>query len=614
MIQKEADSVFTLLPSKKQPELATMKTYTYIAEVHFNKPISETGVKLDNSKEYSIPTCLGQWVKRTRELNRDLIVLPYREESGANPITHEDQIPLDDCEAISHYFHNHRIENNGILKGMIKFSISIPWMQLKDPRSSYFKWLSQNRVYLCHTSFDADTVVLLGFLYGIPPDAARLLDVTNELMERLRLRDAIKFQVTPRSLTAVHSPLTGNKFGFKALAIETDAKMAGELREALFGLGDPKVQKHTWPVTGNSLFVPMYKTASWTTESISAMAKLHVKMVSNLEQIFVENVHAIDDTITFREPGGTETRRTLREAIQASTTKEGDEYVVHSVHTTNREGVIRILVTNKHALHAKEFFGNLQAHLRATLSGEDLYRITQGKQIQIVGRIAESNESKIYASYAAALLRENPQDGIAVEHELEISSPQRKKSRMEISYSNMAKRALEPARRRNPAANPGDDYSTEPEGQSGEELEDSWELKIQASFQKLFGDQPPLRAEEVEQRMQEVVNKQAAESERRLDGKFANLTSELRTHMDRESEKSKRLIQLMFEKQNQLFLNLTSQIQENLLKLDENIKVVALQSSTPLPHMETPRIDVRKTSPVARRGEYGTTSAGDAPT
>ena len=144
---------------------------------------------------------------------------------------------------------------------------------------------------------------------------------------------------------------------------------------------------------------------------------------------------------------------------------------------------------------------------------------------------------------------------------------------------------------------------------------DDWEARIQASFQKLFGDQPPLRAEEVESKMQEVVNKQAAESEKRLDRKFANLTSELQQSMDRSSEQSKRLIQKMFEKQNQLFLNITEQIQENMLKLDENIKVMAVQTRTELTHTERPTIDVRKTSPVARRREDDTsTSASDAPT
>ena len=153
-------------------------------------------------------------------------------------------------------------------------------MKLKENRSPYFQWLTNNRIYLRHTSFDADTVVLLGFLMGAHPDAARLLDMQNELTERLNLPEKVDFQITPRTLTAVHNSVTKNKFSFKALAVETDGKMAGAVREALFRLGDPMVEKHRWAITGTYLFVPMYKTTSWTTESISAMAKLHVKTIS----------------------------------------------------------------------------------------------------------------------------------------------------------------------------------------------------------------------------------------------------------------------------------------------------------------------------------------------
>ena len=75
-----------------------------------------------------------------------------------------------------------------------------------------------------------------------------------------------------------------------------------------------------------------------------------------------------------------------------------------------------------------------------------------------------------------------------------------------------------------------------------------------------------------------------------------------------ENEKAKRMIQTMFEKQNALFLNITNQIQTALLKMDENIKGVAMQTHAALVYTETPRIDVRNTSPVAQR--EATRSAG----
>jgi hypothetical protein len=47
--------------------------------------------------------------------------------------------------------------------------------------------------------------------------------------------------------------------------------------------------------------------------------------------------------------------------------------VVHSVHNTNKLGVIRILVTKENAVAAKAFCGTLQGHLRNSLSVEDMH-------------------------------------------------------------------------------------------------------------------------------------------------------------------------------------------------------------------------------------------------
>jgi len=154
-MEQESEQVFKLLPGKVNPEIPQLQTFTYMAELQFNKPISTKGIKMEHSKEFNIPICLGQWIKRTRELNPELIVFPYRSEGGGNPITNEEQLPEDDIDAINQYFHNPRVENNGILKGMVRFSVTIPWMKLKEARSPYFQWLTNNRIYLRHTSFVA---------------------------------------------------------------------------------------------------------------------------------------------------------------------------------------------------------------------------------------------------------------------------------------------------------------------------------------------------------------------------------------------------------------------------------------------------------------------------
>mmetsp|Transcript_21349 Transcript_21349/g.30539 ORF Transcript_21349/g.30539 Transcript_21349/m.30539 type:complete len:614 (+) Transcript_21349:3-1844(+) len=598
MINKTTPSVLKLLLDKDQPMLTSLQTYTYLAELQFNKPLSEKGLKKDTSKEYSIPICLGQWIKRTREATAESLILhPYREETGGNPITHEDQIPNDDGDAISQYYHNHRVESNGILKGMIRFTTVIPWVDLKNARSKYFKWMFANKVYMRHTSFDADNVVLLGYLLGKHLDAARLVDVTKELNERLDLKDGMAFQVTPRNLGVLDSQATQARYGFRAIAVETDSKMAATVRESFFRLGDPKVEKYKWPVTGSSLFIPMFKTSSWTTEGIASMAKLHSRTISQLEQIFIENIYDIDTPVTIREPGGTEQTRTIRKAIQSATNSDGDE-AVHSVHTSNRPGVIRVLVTPRNARQATDFFRNFHEQMRTSLTPEDFLAVTQGKQIQMTSKTYESSDSKVYAGYAAALLRENPQDG----QDVPITSPQRKKSKMEISYSAMSKRKSPP---KTDSRRPDALLAEGAEGEATEsELEeygdDFWEQKMQAGFTKLFGKQKPLRADEMEHRMKELIDKQADETERKLDEKFANLTTDLKALTEKENRKAKKHIGNLFDQQNQVLLNLTVSLQASLLQMHENIRDVASQTNTRLTHLDTPRIDVLQTSVVAR--------------
>jgi hypothetical protein len=54
-----------------------MPSYNYTAELQFNKPLSDKGLKLANSKEFNFPNRLSQWIKKTREAASNLIPHPY---------------------------------------------------------------------------------------------------------------------------------------------------------------------------------------------------------------------------------------------------------------------------------------------------------------------------------------------------------------------------------------------------------------------------------------------------------------------------------------------------------------------------------------------------------
>ena len=81
--------------------------------------------------------------------------------------------------------------------------------------------------------------------------------------------------------------------------------------------------------------------------------------------------------------------------MQDTTDHEG-ENVVHSVHTTNRDGVVRVLVTAKNAAPAQAFFNTLHEVLRTAISAEDFHTVTKGLIIQVTDKTFESQDSKTY--------------------------------------------------------------------------------------------------------------------------------------------------------------------------------------------------------------------------
>jgi hypothetical protein len=170
-----------MLPDKEQ-EMTRIKMYTFTAELQFAKPLGAEGF-LQPKKEFNIVHCFGQWINRTRMVDASFVLLPYKSGSTSNQIMDENQLPKDDGEAINTYYSNHRIDNNGICKSMVKFQVTAPWFHLKDPKKPYFPWLYANRIYLKHTNLESNTIVLIGFLHGMQPDVTRISELTAEVRE-----------------------------------------------------------------------------------------------------------------------------------------------------------------------------------------------------------------------------------------------------------------------------------------------------------------------------------------------------------------------------------------------------------------------------------------------
>ncbi len=88
------------------------------------------------------------------------------------------------------------------------------------------------------------------------------------------------------------------RYVFQAVVVETSTQQAASLQEKFFSLGDPKKAVDRYPYTRHYQFVPFLKTKEWTVAKILSLAKLHVKIVQELEAIFLANLHNIHNKIT----------------------------------------------------------------------------------------------------------------------------------------------------------------------------------------------------------------------------------------------------------------------------------------------------------------------------
>ena len=86
-------------------------------------------------------------------------LLPYDEGNDGtkgHPITHEDQLPTNDTQAYTIYYHSHKITPGKQLISMVQFSTSLPCSEIKEQKKSYFNWLQTVGIYLTQTNFQVD--------------------------------------------------------------------------------------------------------------------------------------------------------------------------------------------------------------------------------------------------------------------------------------------------------------------------------------------------------------------------------------------------------------------------------------------------------------------------
>jgi hypothetical protein len=419
------------LPSTQNDSSTNPVTfYTYRAQLTFGLSRTTDGV---NVAKY-----FRRWIFSSCESIDHFSLIPYDDEKGQQ-ITSLDQVPEDNADFYSMYYHNHRVLIHGNLTGMVSFQSSLPWAKLKSPNHPFFNWLRLNKVFLNQTKFKASSLVPCGFLLGAHPGHLRRDEAEAELRISLGYSDGdeLPFQLSSRSVSVPIQEGKLDRYVFQAVVIETSTQHAASLREKFFSLGDPKKTVDRFPYTGSYQFVPFLKTKEWTVAKILNLAKLHVKMVQELKPIFIANLRNIHNDIAKEGITLLQGFYGMQYTYPAVEGKPAQtEPLLHSIHNTAKPNTKVALVSLTHYEAAITQLSAIHSILASYISPEYHDRVfIDSLQAGIIGQQIDSISSCNSAAYAMELLHKyNPQDG----EDLEAVTPIKRFRHVPMSYATAA--------------------------------------------------------------------------------------------------------------------------------------------------------------------------------
>ena len=544
----------TIANASSAPKTAV---FVYLVKLDFTK---FTGRTSTGQSVVNVPQCLRQWIQQTRLLSPTFQLLPYDEGPTGNsgqPITHEDQLPQNDASAYMQYYHNHRlIRNNSHLTGMIRFSISIPWHVLKDPKKAYYHWLRSEGIFMSKHNFQMDTVFAAGWFFGVHPDITRRDDSHAELLSRTNLPPDVKFQLSSRT---INIPLTKNgtmKTPIRALVVECDSKHIAKLREAMFRLGDPKRARHSWPITGHFMFVPLFETKAWPHSKIVKVAQLHTRTIDRLTPFYLDNLKDIDTKLE-DDAGNTLTVRAGLNQFEATTPDGTSLPLFHSVHKTNRDTVITLLVDRDFVPAAEQKLLSIHEILVNSLPRNTHDKVLfPDRPVQVTGRIIDSVSSTSYSSLFDDLLAQNPQE--------DAVPPPTKVPRIQLSYAQATSNAIPESSQDAASESPSNDIDT-----------------LLSRMKEKFGDFEPLSAADVEGKIQtqtraimkeldERFEKRLTHLEASIDTKFSSITS-LEDRIIRSNKEFHQTVNSLIEHNYGALATFMAQVQSNMTILQQNM-------------------------------------------
>lgn len=161
---EETAPTFKVSPEKTAEQSRPFYTYTF--ELSFHQPLT-TEPNASKKKNFNVPECFRQFFKELRTASPEVLLLPYND--SGTPISTEEQLPEDDIETYNKYFYKHTLSQAGRLTGMCLIMMPHTWLQLKNNRTTFFKWLQDRKVFMKYVAFKVDQLSAAGWVFGVPP-------------------------------------------------------------------------------------------------------------------------------------------------------------------------------------------------------------------------------------------------------------------------------------------------------------------------------------------------------------------------------------------------------------------------------------------------------------
>jgi hypothetical protein len=160
-------------------------------------------------------------------------------------------------------------------------------------------------------------------------------------------------------VSIVHPNPSSNRYHIQAVIVESSAPVAAALRKSFYAL-QPDITKQKSPYVGRYTFVPFLPSKEWTIDTIYNLARLHMKLITDLMPVCINNVQDIRNII---HPSGVTLYQgflSMLTRAEATWSGQGPQQLLESVHNTGKPTIQVALVPCSHEQEAKIQFAALQ--------------------------------------------------------------------------------------------------------------------------------------------------------------------------------------------------------------------------------------------------------------